>query len=118
MILAADEGEALAKLQDQQSQMLDQATLEIALQHFRTKREEVKCIGILENLLGELRLFSRKGAREVGQCAALTSEQIAVDLMSENVPAPAVLDRLPGVPGPFLGRPDSVEKAHVMAPRQ
>ena len=35
----------------------------------------------------------------------------------ERVPAPAVLDRLPGVPEPLLGLVDLLEEADVVAPR-
>jgi hypothetical protein len=36
MILTADECEPFAEFKDQKPQMLDQSTLEITLQHFRT----------------------------------------------------------------------------------
>jgi hypothetical protein len=101
MVLAADEGEALAEFEDQGSKVLDERAFQVALEDFRTERQEVEGIGILDDLLGQGRLFGRQRAREVGQRATLACEQVALDLVGENVAAPAVLDRLARVPGAF-----------------
>ena len=98
IVLPADEGEALAEFQNERAQMLDETAFEIALQHLGTKRKEVERIRVFENLLGKLGLLGRQGPRKIGQRIALTGEKIAVDLVGEDVAAPVVFDRLPGIP--------------------
>jgi hypothetical protein len=62
MILAPDEGEALAEFEDHRAQMFDQPALQIALQHVGAEREEVEGVGVFENLLGKLGLRGRQGS--------------------------------------------------------
>jgi hypothetical protein len=59
MILAADEREPLAELEDQRAQMFDQPSLKIPLQHFGSERQEIEAIGVFENLLREFGLPGR-----------------------------------------------------------
>jgi hypothetical protein len=48
--------------------------------------------------LGQLGLFGWQGAMEVCEGAALAFKQTALNLMDENVAAPAVLNGLPRIP--------------------
>ena len=118
MILAADEREALAKLEDQCAQMLDQSLLQVALQHLRPQRQEIEAVRVFENLLSELGLSRRKCPSEIREGIALAGEQAAFDLMDKDVAAPTVFDRLARVPSTLWRGLYGVEQADVMAPRQ
>ena len=97
-ILAADKGESLAQLENESPNLLGQALFDRALFGFGCERQEVEGVGILDELLGELGLLGGQGAMEVGESSALPCEQTTLDLMSEDVTAPAVLDGLACVP--------------------
>lgn len=98
--------------------MLDQTTLEVALQHVWAKREEVERVGVFEDLLGKLGLLCGQGSREIGEGASLPGKKLAFDLMDKNVTTPAVFNCLPRVPGALFLRFDGVEQTDVMPPWQ
>lgn len=74
--------------------MMNQGPLKIALLDLNTQAEEVEVVGVFENLQGQIGLWCWQGAVEVGDGLALPVVQIALDLMNENIPTPAVLDGL------------------------
>lgn len=60
-ILAAQQGEAGAHLQQQIAHMGEQAALQVPLVRFVSESQEVEIVRIFEQLLGEVRL--RRGQR-------------------------------------------------------
>jgi hypothetical protein len=88
--------------------VFNKAALEISFEHFRTEREEVERIGVLDNLLCKLGLFRRQGARKVRERAPLAPEKIAVDLVREDVAAPTLRNRLMSIPCALFALLDSV----------
>src|SRR5262249_41378207 len=52
--LAADEGESNAQLEQEDTNMLEQPTLEVSFLRVRPEREEVEHVRVLQRLLGEL----------------------------------------------------------------
>ena len=78
--------------------MIEQAALELPFGHVWTECEEIEAVGILDQLLGKLGLGSGQGPFEVGDGLALAMVEIALDLVDQDVAAPAVLDGLTGVP--------------------
>ena len=109
MVLAADEREAFPELENKRAQILDQATFKIALQHIWAKRQEVKGIGVLEELLSKLGLLGGQGPREVRQRAALAGKEVALDLVDENWTTPTMFDGLFGIPRTLLRRLDGIK---------
>lgn len=56
MVLAADEGEALAQLEDQRAQMVDQPLFELPFRYLGAERKKVEDVGVFDQLLSKVRL--------------------------------------------------------------
>ena len=91
MVLAADEREALAKLEQQRAKIVQQTALELPLRDVHGRRQELEIVRILEQLAGEVRLRTWKRLGEVRRRPAGAFEQSAVDLVRQDRAAPAVL---------------------------
>ena len=55
-VLAADKGEADTELQEEIADMLDQGALEFTLSGFWGEAQEIEVVGVLDDLLRQLRL--------------------------------------------------------------
>jgi hypothetical protein len=84
--------------------MLDEPAFELPFLGLGGEREEVEAIEVLDHLLCQLRLRSRQSEREVRQGLALATIKAALNLVNQNLAAPAVLDGLPRVPQPLFER--------------
>jgi hypothetical protein len=73
------------------------------------QRQEGKTVGILDHLLRQFRLRSGQRAREVGKRTTTSREQLAFNLVGENVPAPAIPYGLASVPVTFSRRLDGIK---------
>jgi hypothetical protein len=116
-ILAADEREADAELEQEGTDMFEQAALQLSLLRVGAQGQEVEVVWVLENLLRQLGLRRRQGPVEVGQGFALPVVEPALDLVDEHVAAPAVLDRLPHVPEALVWFLDLIQENAVVEPR-
>jgi len=56
VVLAADKGEALSKLEDQGADVFQQAAFKLALRHLGAECQEVEAVGVFDELLGKFRL--------------------------------------------------------------
>ena len=65
--------------------MIDQGALQLLLPCLLGKREELKVVWVLHDLLRELRLTSRHGAGEIRERLALAAIQAALDLVNQNI---------------------------------
>lgn len=64
-MLAADEAEAVAQLQDEILELVDQVILQLALPDGLADAEEFEVVGALQRFLSLLRQVLRQGEREV-----------------------------------------------------
>ena len=117
-ILAADEGEPGAELEEESFDVGDQGPFEVAFGDRISEGEELQVVGVFDELLHELGVAGGESGGEVGRGGADTAVQLAHDLVDEHGPGPAVFDRRSGVPFPHLGVVGLVEQLHVMPPRQ
>ena len=78
--------------------MFEQAAFQVPLVGFSAEREELKIIGVFKKLPGEVGLRRGQGAVKIGLRLSLARIEIALDLVDEDIAAPAVLDGLPDVP--------------------
>ena len=117
-ILAADEGEPDSQLEQELSQMLQQAALQVALVRFFAEHQKIEVVGIFGDFLREIGLRRREGAIEVGDGFSLAPVEIALDLVNQNRPAPAVMDGGPSVPDTLVTVGNLVEQDAVVEPRQ
>ena len=62
------------------------------------ERQELELVGVLERLAGEVGLRRGKGFFEIGLGLSLALVEVALDPVSEDAAAPAVLDGFAGVP--------------------
>ena len=60
--------------------------------------QKVKIVGVFEDLTGKVGLRRRKRSSEIGDGLALPAVEVAVNLVVQNGPAPAVLKALAGLP--------------------
>src|SRR6202042_357248 len=91
---------------------------ELALAGVPSEGEEVEGVGIFDELLGEIGLRLWEGRLEVGDGAALTAVQSALDLHYEDIATPAVLDGLLSIPEPLRRVLHLVQQHTIVGPRQ
>src|SRR4051812_22340413 len=102
-ILASDEGESNAQFQQELSYVVSKSTLKISLMSFLREHEKVEVVRVLQQLLSEIRLGSRKRLAEIGQSLSLTPVESSFDLHHQDVPAPAIPYGFLNVPKPLFG---------------
>ena len=116
--LAPDEGKPATQLQQQIAQVQQESALDLTLARSRSQRQEVKLVGVFENLLRKVGVGRRKRPLEVGERLPLSLMQPAGDLMHGDVPAPTVLDGSAQIPLASLRIFEPVQQDPEMAPRQ
>ncbi|UEC43821.1 MAG: hypothetical protein METHAR1v1_1730002 [Methanothrix sp.] len=116
-MLTPDEGEPDPKLDEKVAEVRQQRSVKVALRCPLSQAQEVEVVGVLEDLPGQIGLGRGKGPVEVCDRLSLTAEEVALDLVDENVPAPPVLHRLANVPLPFGPIFQLVQDHTVMKPR-
>ncbi len=90
-ILASHEREADAQFQQEVAQVTKQPLLQIALAGVLGQGEEVERVGVFQQFAGQVGLRSGQSTVEVGDRLSLTVVQVRVDVVREDVTAPAVL---------------------------
>src|SRR5438067_13829600 len=93
-------------------------SLQVAFLRLGTETEKIEVIRILYDLLGEFGLWRRKSSVEIRNSLPLPVEEIAFNLVNEDVPAPAVLNGLFGVPNALGHSLQLVQNRAVMEPWQ
>jgi len=76
VILAADEGKALAQFQDRGAQVIEQAAFHFTFKQVRAQRQELEIIGTVDELLGKFGFFCGQNAREVCERFTLQLKQL------------------------------------------
>src|SRR5262245_37334381 len=71
---------------------------------------------IIQRLPGEVGLKRRERPREVRLGLALALVEVALDPVSEDGPAPAVLEGRPGIPEPLAEVLDLLDQDDILAP--
>jgi hypothetical protein len=117
-MLAADEGEAHAELDQELPEMLEQTLFELALARRLAQPEKIEMIRILEDLFHQIGVCGWQGALKVCRRPALPQMQPAFDLVNQDVAAPAVLDGGPGVPAARFGIGDLLQESDLVPPGQ
>lgn len=115
-VLAAHKRKAHAELKEKFPKVLKKACFKFLLPSILCEGEKVEVVGIFKNLLRKVRLWWREGSREVCLGFPLSAVKAALDLMSEDVPAPPMLQRGPCVPFPLFGIFHEVKDAEVVPP--
>ena len=115
-LLAAEKGEPLAELQQKLSDVVRQAFFESALFRILLQREELEVVGILEKLMSQIGLGRGQGAFEVRDGFSLPGIEVALDLVNQDVAAPAVFRQMTSVPKTLILRLQFVEKNAVVPP--
>ena len=96
--LAADEGEAPAKFEQQVAQMDEQAPLNLPFVGVFGHGQKVEVVRVFQNLLGQIGAGRGERALEVGQRLPFPLVQGALDLEDQDISAPAVFDRGAEIP--------------------
>ena len=97
--------------------MTDERGFELALMERLGEREEVENVGVLERLLGELRLRGGERDGEVGDGTAVPRVCPRSDLEGEDVAGPAVCESLFHVPTARCKIFDLLHDDDVVRPR-
>ena len=98
--------------------MLQQTAFQVALVCFFAEHQKIEVVRIFRDLLCKIGLRRRQGAIEVGDGFSLAQVEMALDLVDQNRPAPAVMDGGPGVPHSLVTVGNLVEQDAVVEPRQ
>ena len=96
--MTPDERKADAEFQKKFLKLSDESSLQVAFLRLGTETEKIEVIRILYDLLSEFGLRRRKSSVEIRNSLALPVEEIAFNLVNEDVPTPAVLNGLLRVP--------------------
>ena len=83
MMLAADEGEALAHLEQDILDTRDQRAFQVAFLGVLGNRQKIELIRVLDDLLREIELSRRKCAREIRDRLPLAVLEAGRDLVGE-----------------------------------
>ena len=98
MHLTPDECEAGAEFEEECFNVLQQAHFDRTLVGVVAETEEVEEVGVLGDLLCEVRLRRRERLGEIGDGFALAFMKRGADLQGQDVATPAVLGGPPGIP--------------------
>ena len=97
-VLAADEGEARAQLQQEPSDVADDGILDVALVGLLAQAQEIEMVRVLEHLCDQPCLGRRQPAIEVVQRRPLPQVEPALDMRFEDGTGPALRERPRRVP--------------------
>jgi len=95
----------------------EQLPFEISLLCIRRESQEVEVVRILDDLLCEVGLWWWQRGLEVRERLPLAPVKATLNLHDEDVSAPAVLDSLLDIPGPFNGSFHLIQKHAIVEPR-
>lgn len=116
--LASHKCKPLPQLQKEIADVFNQAVLEVPFEQVRSQREKVKVVWVFDEFLSKVRLRLRQGAVKIGQRRALTLKEPALDLMHQDIAAPAVFERLSDVPFSLARILHRIENPDLVAPGQ
>jgi hypothetical protein len=114
--LAPNEGEAEAQFDEKGPQVSEEPLFQVVLVSFRCEGQKIEVVRILEELLCQVGLRRRKGGLKVRHGLPLAAVEAALDVDHERVPAPAVLNRLAGIPKTLFRRLHFLQKGQVVVP--
>src|SRR5690606_30391370 len=98
--------------------MADETILDHPLCGIASDAKEVELVGILKGLSRKVRFGGWKCEIKVGRQRSLRRVKVTIDLQAQDVPAPAVLQRLLDVPEALVRILHLLHKLHDVSPRQ
>ena len=118
--LPADERETSSEFQQEFGNVPDQTLLQVPLQSRLTLGKKIEDVGILQCLLGKVRLRMRKAFRKVGSFLGqdLAFMKTALDLEGKRVTPPPMLQRFFDVPCSLARVLGFVQENAKVSPRQ
>src|SRR5690606_29685565 len=116
--LAADEGEPLSEFEEEFLDMVSQSEFEVTLAADVGGTDEVEQVWVAGGLLSEVGVRGWQGAGEVGDGLAGPLVEAALDVVDQDVAAPALLDGRLGVPFAQVGGVQLVQQGDVVPPWQ
>ena len=96
--------------------MFVEASLQILFARLGREGQEIEIVWVLRDLLCQVGLRRRKCPLEVREGLPLVAEELALDLVHQNVAAPAVLDGGLGVPQPLVPFLNPLNQRSVVVP--
>jgi len=117
-VLATDEGEAGAELEQEARDMADERALDVVLVGFVAQAEEIEVVGVFERLDCELRVGRGQVALEVGERRTLPQVQPALDAGFERRARPTLPRGLGRVPFAFARICNLGQQRDEVEPRQ
>lgn len=118
VVLASDEGEADAQLNEELAQMRKKPPFEVAFLRLPCEGQEVEVVRVFEELLRKVGLWRREDSLEVRDGFPLALVETAFDVNDEHIAAPTVLNGALDVPEALCGVLDLVQEHAVVEPRQ
>src|SRR3954471_17042109 len=100
MMLAADEGKSFPHLEKEVLDPNDKGPLQVSFLSVVGERQKVELVGVLQDLLREVRRWRRQRAIKIRDSMSLTVVQAGLDLRREHGTAPTMLKRCFSIPEP------------------
>lgn len=91
-VLAPDEGEACAQLQEETGQVVEQGVFQLSFVVALGQGEEVEGVGVFEGLTGEIGQGRGQGGLEIGDGLARAQVEATLDLVGQDGPGPVVFE--------------------------
>jgi hypothetical protein len=98
--------------------VIDEGLLDFALAMWVGGAQETEYIGILEEVDRHVGFGRGERSLEIVESLAVALVCSAGDLKLEDVPAPAMLQCLPGIPGSCFVITEAFEQGDILSPRQ
>ena len=98
MIVASDECEPYAELNEELTELFEEASVKLVLFGVLGQAEKLKIIWVFNNLLGEVGLWGRESLREVGNRFSLSLEKTTFDLIDKNTSTPSMFNGCVDIP--------------------
>ena len=117
-VLAPHECKANAQFNEKLLNVFDQTGLDFPLVCVVRKSEEVEELGVLQQLMGKIRLWSGQCPLKICERFPLSPVEAAFDVKDQHVSAPAIFDGSVDIPKPFCWIFDLVQEDAIVEPRQ
>src|ERR1044071_9401455 len=96
--------------------MIQQPTLKIPFNRIGPQGQEIKIVGIFENLASQIGLGFWKCLIKVRESLAIAMNGLGFNLVDQHISGPAVLDGCSDVPRSFNYGFDMVQNPYILSP--